>query len=135
MDDAASAIRAIGVSDCMALGIDPCSGDLSEWRAWSQGRTHSLTQEMGLACGRKVSSDSLALEEPRTYMESYDARQEVKGWYRVVRAAEICHIDPHWLQFAVECRIIPSSHGYGRGGEAQRVRVKLEDVRAWQATR
>ena len=135
MPDVASTIQAIGVSDCLALGVDPHSGDLAEWRAWSQGRMESLTQEMGLTCGRKVSSDSLVSEEPLAYMDLYDARQEKLGWYRIARAAEICHIDPEWLSFAVECDMVKSSHGYGRGGECQRVRVKLADVRAWIAMR
>ena len=90
---------------------------------------------MGLDCGRKVSSDSLVSEEPRNYMELYDARQEVKGWYRIARAAEICHIDPRWLMFSCECGMIPTSHGYGRGGEAARVRVRLSEVRQWMAMR
>ena len=35
MQDMSSASRAIGVSDCLALGVDPHSGDLADWRAWS----------------------------------------------------------------------------------------------------
>ena len=133
--EAADAIRSFDTDGSILFGVDPRRGDLSEWRASRRGRMQSLTQEMGLDCGRKVSSDSLVSEEPRNYMELYDARQEKLGWYRIARAAEICHIDPEWLSFAVECDMVKSSHGYGRGGECQRVRVKLADVRAWIAMR
>ena len=133
--EAADAIRSFDTDGSILFCVDPRRGDLSEWRASRRGRMQSLTQEMGLDCGRKVSSDSLVSEEPRNYMELYDARQEKLGWYRIARAAEICHIDPRWLGFAVECDMVPSSHGYGRGGEAARVRVRLSEVRQWMAMR
>ena len=92
--EAADAIRSFDTDGSILFCVDPRRGDLSEWRASRRGRMQSLTQEMGLDCGRKVSSDSLVSEEPRNYMELYDARQEKLGWYRIARAAEICHIDP-----------------------------------------
>ena len=136
MQDMSSAIRAIGVSDCLALGVDPHSGDLADWRAWSRGRTESLTQEMNLASGRRLTNGPIFPEhEELTWMEIYDQRQEKLGWYRTARAAAILHVDRRWLDFAVECGVIRGTVAYGLGTDPKRIRVRLEDARAWQAAR
>jgi hypothetical protein len=105
------------------------------WR-WQEGRTQSIAQEEHIGKGRDI--DKCVLEpirEPLSYEERYDQRQEALGWYRTARVAEILHIDPRWMMFAIECGMVKSAHSYGTGAEAKRVRVRLDEVRAWQATR
>ena len=133
MDDVQSVIQCFDTSGCALLYIDPRRGDLSEWRAWSKGRTQSLTQEMGLASGRQLINEPIFLQrEGLTWIEIYDHRQEKLGWYRTARVAAILHIDRRWLDFAVECGTIKGTVAYGMGTDPKRIRVRLEEARAWR---
>jgi hypothetical protein len=63
----------------------------------------------------------------------YDLQMERAGWYRTVRVAEILHINPLWLAYAVECDMMKARRGSGKRGEAMHVRIRLADAEAWQA--
>lgn len=136
MTDTTAAIRTLGTSDMRAMGVDPrCNGDLSEWRAMRERNGCSVAQALGLGSRARYNKEDMGVVEPLTQEEQYDKEQEAKGWYRTPRAAEILKMNPLWLAFGAECGMIETSHGYGRGGEAKRLRVRLESVREWQALR
>ena len=91
---------------------------------------------MGLGSGRKLINEPIFPQrEDLTWMEIYDQRQEKLGWYRTARAATILHIDRRWLDFAVECGVIRGTVAYGMGTDPKRIRVRLEEARAWQTSR
>jgi hypothetical protein len=129
-------VHNIGMTGGLTEEVDMRGGLSAEYLAWCKGRTQSIAQEEHIGKGRDI--DKGVLEPIRgvlSYEEKYDLRQEALGWYRTARVAEILHIDPRWMMFVVECGIIKSAHSYGTGAEAKRVRVRLAEVREWQATR
>jgi hypothetical protein len=113
--------------------------DLSEWRAVATKRGRSVAAELELGKARHSSTfDELISTQTKRLSdaEEYDKEQEVRGYYRTARVAEILKCNREWLEFAVDCGIIKGRARHSEKGQGpSNVIVKLADVQAWLASK